>query len=48
MLLRGHLLAEPVPAELAEGEHWLDLQLIPLQADATPSRPVLYPIEHLP
>jgi kynurenine formamidase len=35
-----------VPDELADGDYWLDLQLSPLQADATPSRPVLYPVEY--
>ncbi len=34
-----------VPDELADGDYWLDLQLSPLQSDATPSRPVLYRVE---
>ncbi len=34
-----------VPDDLPDGDYWLDLQLSPLQSDATPSRPVLYPLE---
>lgn len=34
-----------VPDHLPDGDYWLDLQLSPLQSDATPSRPVLYPVE---
>ncbi len=36
-----------VPDNLADGDFWLELQLSPLQADATPSRPVLYPVEYI-
>jgi kynurenine formamidase len=33
-----------VPDELADGDYWLHLELAPLQSDAVPSRPVIYPI----
>jgi kynurenine formamidase len=33
-----------VPDDLADGDYWLDIQLSALQSDATPSRPVLYPV----
>lgn len=34
-----------VPGELADGLYWLHLGLSPLLGDATPSRPMLYPVE---
>jgi kynurenine formamidase len=34
-----------VPDELADGLYWLQLELSPLVGDATPSRPMLYPVE---
>ncbi|MDX1380549.1 MAG: cyclase family protein [Xanthomonadales bacterium] len=34
-----------VPDELEDGLHWLEPGLSPLQSDATPSRPMLYPLE---
>ena len=36
-----------VPEDLQDGDYWLELQLSPLQSDACPSRPVLYPVEHI-
>ena len=33
-----------VPDEITDGDYWLHLELAPLQSDAVPSRPVLYPI----
>lgn len=36
-----------VPDALPDGEYWLELQLSPLQSDASPSRPILYPVEFL-
>ena len=36
-----------VPDDLADGLYWLHLELSPLLSDATPSRPVLYPVEVL-
>jgi arylformamidase len=33
-----------VPDALADGLYWLHLELSPLVSDATPSRPVLYPV----
>ncbi|HSD73628.1 MAG TPA: hypothetical protein VLB75_02595 [Steroidobacteraceae bacterium] len=33
-----------VPDETADGFYLLDLQLAPFVADATPSRPLLYPV----
>jgi hypothetical protein len=33
-----------VPDEAADGLYLLDLQLAPFAADATPSRPRLYPV----
>jgi kynurenine formamidase len=34
-----------VPDEIADGEYWLHLELSPLVSDATPSRPMIYPVE---
>lgn len=34
-----------VPDELPDGFYWLHLELSPLLGEATPSRPVLYPVE---
>lgn len=34
-----------VPDEFSDGDYWLELQLSPLQSDASPSRPLLYPVE---
>lgn len=34
-----------VPDVVADGDYWLELQLSPLQSDATPSRPMLYPVK---
>jgi arylformamidase len=31
-------------AEVADGEYWLHLELSPLLSDATPSRPLIYPV----
>lgn len=36
-----------VPDELPDGFYWLHLELSPLLGEATPSRPVLYPVEVL-
>ncbi len=36
-----------VPDGLADGDYWLHLELSPLQSDATPSRPVLYPLKFI-
>jgi arylformamidase len=36
-----------VPNDLPDGDYWLELQLSPLQSDASPSRPILYPVEFL-
>jgi len=33
-----------VPDDLADGLYWLHLELSPLRLDATPSRPILYPV----
>jgi len=37
-----------VPDALADGLYWMHLELSPLVGDATPSRPVLYPLETSP
>lgn len=37
-----------VPDDLGDGLYWLELGLSPLLSDATPSRPVLYPVEVSP
>ena len=34
-----------VPDSIADGLYWLHIELSPLVSDATPSRPVLYPVE---
>jgi hypothetical protein len=34
-----------VPNDLQDGHYWLQLELAPVCSDATPSRPVLYPLE---
>lgn len=34
-----------VPDSIEDGLYWLHLELAPLVSDATPSRPVLYPLE---
>jgi kynurenine formamidase len=36
-----------VPDELPDGFYWLHLELSPLLGEATPSRPMLYPVEIL-
>ena len=36
-----------VPDGIPDGLYWLHLELAPLVSDATPSRPVLYPLEWL-
>lgn len=36
-----------VPDDVPDGLYWLHLELAPLASDATPSRPVLYPLEWL-
>ncbi|NIM70688.1 MAG: hypothetical protein GTN86_08785 [Xanthomonadales bacterium] len=33
-----------VPTDLPDGDYWLHLELSPLRSDATPSRPMLYPL----
>jgi arylformamidase len=33
-----------VPDHVADGEYWLNLQIAPFVADATPSRPILFPL----
>jgi arylformamidase len=33
-----------VPDQIVDGEYWLHLELSPLVADATPSRPMIYPV----
>lgn len=33
-----------VPNEIPDGEYWLHLELSPIVSDATPSRPVIYPV----
>ncbi len=35
-----------VPDDVPDGEYLLNLQVAPLEADAAPSRPVLYPLLH--
>jgi arylformamidase len=37
-----------VPADVADGAYALSLQLAPLEADAVPSRPLLYPLVRAP
>jgi kynurenine formamidase len=37
-----------VADEIADGEYWLHLELSPLVSDATPSRPVIYPVNASP
>jgi len=37
-----------VPDELADGLYWLHLELAPLVGEATPSRPMLYPVTIAP
>jgi arylformamidase len=37
-----------IPATLKDGVYALALQLAPLEADAVPSRPLLYPLVHAP
>ena len=34
-----------VENDLPDGEYWLQLELSPIRSDATPSRPILYPLE---
>lgn len=34
-----------VPDELQDGHYWLQLELAPVYSDATPSRPLLHPLE---
>jgi kynurenine formamidase len=34
-----------VPDSMTDGLYWLNIELSPLVSDATPSRPVLYPVE---
>jgi hypothetical protein len=34
-----------VPAECADGRYMLNLSLAPMQGDAVPSRPILFPAE---
>lgn len=34
-----------VSDDIPDGEYWLHLELSPLSGDATPSRPVIYPVE---
>lgn len=36
-----------VPAEVPDGDYWLHIELSPLLGDATPSRPIIYPVERL-
>ena len=37
-----------VPDGVPDGLYWLELGLSPLLSDATPSRPLLYPVEVTP
>jgi kynurenine formamidase len=34
-----------VENDIPDGEYWLQLELSPIHSDATPSRPILYPME---
>ena len=35
-----------IPEHIEEGLYFLELQLAPIENDASPSRPILYPLEH--
>ena len=37
-----------VPDDIVDAEYWLHLELSPLVSDATPSRPVIYPVNSSP
>ncbi len=37
-----------VPGDIVDGNYWLHLELQPLAADATSSRPIIYPVEITP